>query len=264
VPFFELPDGVELYFERQGSGPPLVFVHGLFGLVEHWQYQVPVFSGDHDVLAYELRGSGRSTKPIVEAYPIEQQADDLDRLLTGVGSDAPAVVVGHSMGSCVALEFALTRPERVAALVLVDGFACGEHCLVAFEQMREGVSRKSTLVTLFQEVSFGRSFRWNPDRERLAAWCSSEAAKLPLEAIYASARGFSGYDARPRLAEIERPTLVIVGDEDWSCPLDPSSRYLADNIAGSRLEVIHAGHFPILEAPTAFNAVLGDFLGSLA
>jgi pimeloyl-ACP methyl ester carboxylesterase len=262
--FHELPDGTELYYERRGRGRPLLLVHGLFGLVEHWRFQVPVFAREWDVVSVDLRGSGRSTKPEVDVYPIEQHADDLACLLAGLEINEPAVVAGHSMGSCVAIELALSRPELLAGLILVDGFACGEHCLVAFEQMREGVSRKTTLVELFKRVSFGQSFRWNPEGERLADWCASEAAKLPLFAIYASARGFTQYDSRPRLASLSVPTLVVVGEEDWSCPLDPSSRYLADTIPGSRLEVVHAGHFPMLEAPTAFNKLLAEFLGIAA
>lgn len=262
--FFELPDGVELYFERHGEGRPIVLIHGLFGVTEHWQFQTPVLSRDSNVLAYDLRGSGRSTKPDVDEYTIFQHVEDLSLLLQHVGVDAPAVLVGHSMGSCIAIEFALTRPDRVEALALVDGFACGEHCLVAYEQMREGVSKKATLVSLFKDVSFGESFRWNPEGERLSEWCALEAAKLPLSAILASARGFSAYDSRPRLGAMNQPTLVAVGDQDWSCPLDPSSQFLADTIPNSRLEVLHSGHFPILEVPTAFNELFASFLESVS
>jgi pimeloyl-ACP methyl ester carboxylesterase len=257
--YLELPDGVELYYERYGGGSPLLLVHGLFGLVDHWQFQLEIFSRHLDVIAVDLRGSGRSTKPETEVYPIEQHADDLARLLKTLNV-GPATVVGHSMGSCVVIELALSHPDLVSGLVLVDGFACGEHCLVAFEQMREGVSRKTTLVDLFKRVSFGASLAWTPDGGRLADWCAYEAAKLPLSAIYASARGFTAYDARARLDTIRVPALVVVGDQDWSCPLDPSSRFLADTLPDSRLEVIHAGHFPMLEAPTSFNEILADFL----
>jgi pimeloyl-ACP methyl ester carboxylesterase len=258
--FLVLADGTELYARRQGSGPPLVLVHGLFGLVEHWRFQLPVFERDLTVVAYDLRGSGRSSKPAADAYAIVRHAGDLAEALDLLAIGEPAVVVGHSMGSCVALELALSRPERVRGLVLVDGFSCGEHCLVGFEQMRESVARKRTLVPLFKQVSFGETFQWHPEGDAIATWCAEEACKLPLEAIYASARGFSAYDARERLGELAVPTLVLVGDQDWSCPLDPSSRFLAERIAGAALEVLRCGHFPMLEVAEQFNASLATFL----
>lgn len=258
--FVTLSDGNELYVHRSGAGPPLVFVHGLFGLVEHWQFQLSVFATDIDLIAYDLRGSGRSSKPIAETYPIEQHARDLAEVLGHLEVDAPAVVVGHSMGSCVALAFALAHPDRVQGLVLIDGFGRGEHCLVGFEQMRESVSSKKTLVPLFKRVSFGASFRWHPQGDAIATWCAEEACKLPLEAIFASARGFSAFNALDRLGEISVPTLVVVGDQDWSCPLDPSSRALADGIPDTELSVLHCGHFPMLEAAEPFNAALATFL----
>lgn len=258
--FVTVDDGTELYVRRSGCGAPVVLVHGLFGLVEHWRFQIPVLAPHVEVIAYDLRGSGRSSKPLAESYPIRRHADDLAQLLDALGVRGPAVVVGHSMGSCVALELALEHPERVSALCLVDGFSCGEHCLVAFEQMKEGVARKETLVPLFKRVSFGKGFGWHPEGDRLATWCAEEACKLPLEAIYASARGFSAYDARGRLGEIRGPALVVVGDEDWSCPLDPSSQALADGIPDSVLACLPCGHFPMLEVADRFNELLAGFL----
>ncbi len=261
--YIELSDGTELFYDRQGEGRPIVFVHGLFGLTEHWQFQLPVFARTHTVLAYDFRGSGRSSKEIVDVHPIALHASDLREVLTALDFHQPVVLVGHSMGSCIVIEFALRWPDRVAGLSLISGFSCGEHCGVAYEQMKEDVARKGTLVSLFKRVSFGKSFEWHPEGESLADWAALEAAKLPVEAIYANARGFTQYDARPELTKIKRPTLVIVGDQDWSCPLDPSSRYLAEHLDG-HLEVIHCGHFPMLEAPAEFNELLGSFLGSMS
>jgi pimeloyl-ACP methyl ester carboxylesterase len=259
--FLETTSGIELFYEQHGSGQPIVLIHGLFGVTEHWQHQLAPFSRQNRLIAYDLRGSGRSSKPASELYPIPEHVDDLCQLLDGLSIDEPAVVVGHSMGSCVAIELALTHPKRVAGLCLVDGFACGEHCIVNFDEMKEGVAKHANRVALFQRVSFGAAFRWHPHGHTLATWAAEEAAKLPLETIYASARGFTEYDARPNLLSIKVPTLVIVGDQDWSCPLDPSSKFIADNVGGpSDLAVLHSGHFPMLEVAPEFNERLGSWL----
>ena len=261
--FFETPNGIELFFERHGAGKPLVLIHGLFGVTEHWQFQIEPLARNHTLVAYDLRerGSGRSTKPSGDIYPIASHVEDLRELLDGLGVTEPATLVGHSMGSCVAIDFALTMPERVAGLCLIDGFACGEHCIVNFDEMKEGVAKHADGVDLFQRVSFGAAFRWHPDGHRLATWAAEEAAKLPLEPIYASARGFTEYDARPHLGQLKVPTLVIVGDQDWSCPLDPSSKFIANHVGGeSELVVLHAGHFPMLDFAPEFNEHLGTWL----
>jgi pimeloyl-ACP methyl ester carboxylesterase len=176
--FLETRDGIELFYEQHGRGMPLVFVHGLFGVTEHWQLQIGPFAHTHNVIAYDLRGSGRSSKPRAEVYAITEHADDLRALLDGVSVRQPAVIVGHSMGSCVAIEFALSYPERVAGLCVVDGFACGEHCIVNYDEMKEGVARHASRVELFQRVSFGASFRYEPHSYSLG--CDRRRPRLVL------------------------------------------------------------------------------------
>ncbi len=261
--YVEVAPGVELLVEQHGTGSPLVFVHGLFGITEHWQYQFTPFARDRFVLAYDCRGSGRSAKPASEIYPIEQHATDLASILDAAGIDR-AVVVGHSMGSCIAIAFALRFADRVSALCLVDGFACGEHCVVNLDKMRDDLDHKAALVELFKRVSFGASFSWSPDSEAISDWAAYEATKLPVEAVIASARGFTEYDAREKLGEITVPALVVVGDQDWSCPLDPSSRFISEHLGGpTSLSVLHSGHFPMLEVPAEFNERLAAWLASV-
>lgn len=258
--FIETSEGVELYVEVLGAGAPIVFVHGLFGSTEHWQFQTPVFASVGRTIAYDFRGSGRSSKPVSDIYTIRDHANDLAQLLGRLSVSEPVTVVAHSMGCPIAIEFASLHAHAVRKLCLVGGFADGSDVRAGYEAIKDKINRNSSLVPLFENVSFGPSMRWNPEGERLRRWASLEAAKLPTYAIHANARGFSEYHGSDKLSQLAMPALVVVGDEDWTVPLDPVARGLNDRLPACRLEVVGCGHFPMIEAPTQFNRVLAKFL----
>ena len=112
-------DGVVLACEDAGSGyPPLVFVHGAACNRRFWSQQIPRFSSAHRVLAVDLRGHGESDAPS-ERYTVRLFAEDLASTCTQLGIDSP-VVIGHSLGGLVALDFASAYPGQVGAAVLID------------------------------------------------------------------------------------------------------------------------------------------------
>jgi pimeloyl-ACP methyl ester carboxylesterase len=118
LPYAEL-DGLTLYYERAGSGDPeLLFVHGW--CCDHTAFgpQFDHFAHTHTVTALDLRGCGRSGRPAA-GYGVPDFADDLARFCTAVGIAKP-VVVGHSLGGMIAVEFAAQHPSMARALVLVD------------------------------------------------------------------------------------------------------------------------------------------------
>jgi len=111
---------ITLHHDDTGSGaPPLVFVHGYMGRLGFWQPQIDHFKGRHRVLGCDLRGHGRT--PPGGAQPrIGTLGKDVAALIEQLGL-AGAVLVGHSMGCRVVLEARRHVPDRIAALVLVDG-----------------------------------------------------------------------------------------------------------------------------------------------
>jgi pimeloyl-ACP methyl ester carboxylesterase len=112
-------DGVVLAYDDAGAGyPPLVFVHGAACNRRFWYQQVPRFSSAHRVVAVDLRGHGESDAPL-ERYTVRLFAEDLTSTSTQLGIESP-VVIGHSLGGLVALDFASAYPDRVAAAVLID------------------------------------------------------------------------------------------------------------------------------------------------
>src|SRR5688500_13479244 len=110
-------NATRLVYETAGAGPPVVLIHGFTLDHRMWDDQMPAFAERHRVVRYDLRGFGASA-PFVPDEPYTH-ADDLRALMTHLGIGR-AAVVGLSMGGWAALEFVLTYPESVSALVLVD------------------------------------------------------------------------------------------------------------------------------------------------
>ncbi|MBI4494968.1 MAG: alpha/beta hydrolase [Chloroflexi bacterium] len=107
------------YSEWPGQGRPLVLLHGLASNRHIWDLVAPHLAPRFRVLAPDQRGHGESDKPD-QGYDVATPAADLECFLQAAGVEQP-VLVGHSWGAGVALVYAATRPEAVAALVLVDG-----------------------------------------------------------------------------------------------------------------------------------------------
>ncbi|MCA3180377.1 MAG: alpha/beta hydrolase [Burkholderiaceae bacterium] len=116
--------GVDHHVRRWGPGhaPPLVLLHGSQDVSASWQFVVDALERDWHVVAPDWRGHGLSGRSGADTYWFPDYVGDLDALLEHVTPDAPARLVGHSMGAQVAALYAGVRPDRVARLVNVDGF----------------------------------------------------------------------------------------------------------------------------------------------
>jgi pimeloyl-ACP methyl ester carboxylesterase len=116
--------GVDCHVRRWGPGhaPPLVLLHGSQDVSASWQFVVDALERDWQVVAPDWRGHGLSGRSGADTYWFPDYVADLDALLEQVTPDAPARLVGHSMGAQVAALYAGVRPDRVARLVNVDGF----------------------------------------------------------------------------------------------------------------------------------------------
>lgn len=257
--FVPLPDGIELYVETVGSGRPIVLVHGLFGLTDHWQKQIPVLARHGKVIAYDFRGSGRSSKPH-EPYSIEQHADDLRALLEALDVIEPVIVFGHSLGCSIAIEYAHRHPDGVSGLCLIGGSADGSEIGADWDTIGHLISRRASLVPLFERVSFGPELRFNPEGEHIRRWTSLEAARLPTYAVEANSRALREYVGSPKLASLPHQALVVVGEADETAPAESVGRRIADGLPRGRLEVLSGGHFVMLENPTSFNELTTAFV----
>jgi pimeloyl-ACP methyl ester carboxylesterase len=255
-------NGSRLYYEEEGQGETIVFVHG-FGLdCRMWDQQFSCFSKQYRVLRYDLRGFGRSDTP-KELY---SHTNDLVKILDFLNINK-AHLVGLSMGGGVAVNFALQAPERVLSLTLastgLDGYVPTRRDedtagrfkevekyaeiedfekarqkwleLPHFQYVLDHKEAASTIKCMTEEYSFWHFRNKNP----------MYRPTIP---------------ARNRLRELKSKTLILYGENDL-----PDSQYIASILKNeldfSQMQaVVGAGHMINMEEAETFNDILSDFL----
>lgn len=236
------------------TGPPLVFVHGAGGNRLIWPPALRRMPGVH-TFAVDLPGHGQS--PPGPDSSIDGQARGLEAWHQSAGL-APAVVVGHSMGSAVALTLAEGAPERVAGLVLVG---CGPSLRVN-PALLEQTADHATF-----DVAVGNLLKWSFSPEapaRLIEVFRKRMIETGPDQLHADLLACDAFDLSDRLAEIEVETLILVGSRDRMTPL-PLAQALQAGLPHARLEIVEgSGHMLMLETPERFAALLTTFVASLA
>jgi pimeloyl-ACP methyl ester carboxylesterase len=255
-----------------GSGPPLVFVHGLSGSWQNWLEQLPVFARDHRVVAFDLPGFGASEMPDWQ-ISISGYGRWLDALYEALGIDA-AAVVGNSMGGFISAELAIAYPARVERMVLVS--AAG----LTVEHQRHDRTL-AVLRTLDRRLAAYAGWlgtrsetlaRRPRARQMIFGLVAHRPDLLPGPLVAEQIRGsgkagfvpaldaLTSYPIRDRLPEIACPTLIVWGTNDWLVPVRDADEF-ARLIPNARKVVWpQTGHMAMLERPAAFNRLLAAFL----
>jgi 3-oxoadipate enol-lactonase len=261
-------DGGRIYYEVEGSGHPLLLIHGGLGSLRMWDDQVPAFAERHRVIRFDTRGFGRTETDDVE---FSNRADAVS-VLDHAGADT-AYVIGQSRGGMIALDVALEFPERVDALVSVAGgiggyqpqLPAGADAPPWDEMERLWTSKEwdrlAELETRVWVDGWGQPpSRVDPElRRRVQDWIlttyraeKAEGRPQPLES-----------PAVERLAELRVPTLVLVGGVDEAGGV-AAERHLAASVAGARaVEFPNVAHMIQLEEPKRFNQVVLEFLAGI-
>lgn len=235
--------GTRLRLLDTGTGPPVVFVHGLSASLYSWRYQLePVLAAGYRVIAYDNRGFGWSDRPD-HGYGNAAYGELLAGLLDSLHV-SDAVIVGHSMGAAIAGEFALAHGQRVRGLVLMGPAGVGPPLAHALRWPLVGslgtalVSREATAATL-------RSCFADPHRVTEAD-IDQYYAPLVLprtgDALKRVLRDFRFDALRGRLGALDIPTLVLWGAHDLWIPFESAS-HLAQELPRSAFVIVReAGH----------------------
>ena len=256
-------NSVETFFDDEGSGPAVVFLHGFPFNRSMWRDQFEALKG-HRMIAPDLRGLGETVADDAIAT-MDQMAHDVAALLDALQLER-AVVCGLSMGGYVALEFCHFFPERVNGLVLAGTRAPADNAEEKQNRERQatrllaegmkGIADETLPKLLARETLAGKAEVVNRVRQMIDSTDPRGAA--------AAQRGMAARrDYSAGLARINVPTLVVVGREDTIRPLS-DAQFMHDNIRKSRLEVIeNAAHVSNMEQPGVFNAAFSQFLSQL-
>ena len=255
---FAQVNGQNIYFEdKGGSGPAVIFSHGLLMDHEMFAPQVDALRSQYRVITWDERGHGQ-TGDAKAPFSYYDSADDLAALLKHLGI-ARAVLGGMSQGGYLSLRAALKHPQMVAGLILIDTQARPEDpaTLPVYQQMiktwsAEGLSEQ--MAATIEHIILGDGY---DDAERWKAkWRKVTPANLQqIFHTLASRDDISGLVSR-----IGVPALVIHGDDDAAIPL-AHGKELATSLPQSQLEVVAgAGHAANLTHALQVNPVIRSFL----
>jgi pimeloyl-ACP methyl ester carboxylesterase len=264
-------DGAKLYYEVQGSGPAIVFVHELAGTCRSFDLQVAALKPRFKCIAFNARGYPPSDVPAtVDSYSQDIAAGDIGAVLDAAGL-AAAHVMGVSMGSAAALQFALNNPARVRSAILCSigsgSDAKPEEYVANMEAMAARVEANG--MRQIQE-----NFTTSPARLKLKDKNPAQFEKFLQEISQFSVLGLTNtmrgvqkrraplYAHKDRIASMKIPTLVVLGGDDQGC--DKPSHFLSQTLPGARLEILpHTGHGVNIEEPERVNRMVAEFIDGI-
>lgn len=266
--------GHELSYVDSGSGPVVLFIHGILGSQRQWTHLVDELDDDQRVLVPDLFGHGESEKPLGD-YSLGAHAAAMRDLLDHLGIER-VTLVGHSLGGGIAMQFYYLFPERVDRLVLVASGGLGREVnLLLRAATLPGAAQVLSVVAsapvLSRVEALGRGASrvgWRPGADLGAIWRGfrSLADAESRRAFLATTRavidiGGQSISAHDHLeGALPIPLLIVWGSRDR---MIPASHALSAQraVPECRVEVFEgAGHFPHLEDPDRFATLLREFV----
>jgi 3-oxoadipate enol-lactonase len=247
-----IANGIGQFYQRFGSGPPIVLIHALGLDHRMWEAQVSKLAAAHTVLVYDVRGHGESDVP-PGPYTLGDFAEDLAGLLDALGLE-PVHLVGISLGGMIAQEFVLTWPQRVRSLVLAD--TTSEYNQEARRQFAERarIAEERGMTPLIEptiERWFTPEFR--QQHPEAATRVRDILAQAHALGYAASCRAIGLADFTERLVNVGVPTLILVGSEDLSTSPEMALK-IHEYIPGSQYQVLTgAAHLTNVARPEEFS-----------
>jgi 3-oxoadipate enol-lactonase len=249
-------DGTKIYWDEQGRGEPLLLIMGLGYTSDMWYRFAPRLSERFRVILFDNRGVGRSDAP-AGPYPVPVMAGDALAVMDAAGVDR-AHVFGISMGGMIAQEIAITRPERVHALILGCTACGGNEAIPATENVMRVLAARAHMTPeegVWAMVPY--IYDASTPRERVKEDLAIRMRTFPkAESYLAQLQGVMAWGSFERLGSIKAPTLIIQGESDELIPPE-NARVLASAIPGAQLCMLEkASHiFPTDQPERALDAI---------
>ena len=250
---------IDCAYTVEGSGPPLVLIHGIGAARDAWRFMVPILKDRFTVVSYDLRGHGASPMPD-GPFGLDELVDDLERVRERAGLDQ-AHFAGHSLGGMIGPAYALRYPERVLSLGLLS---------TAAGRTEEDSARVWGVVRAMEEKGIPRVLdtlvdRWftdgfiaaHPDiiERRL-----KQVVETDPEVFLNVFRIYAGTEMLPWLPQVTARSLVLTGENDGGC--NPRlNRLIADALPDAELVILPVlKHSILVEAPQDVSAHLIRFM----
>ena len=259
----------KIYYETAGDGKPFVMIHA--GVADHrqWNNEFAFFANDFQAVRYDMRGYGKSEPVEGEFNPM----DDLVLVLNALELQEPILLMGCSMGGGLAMDFALKYPTRVKALIMVGSGPSGLELDVPAPAKFADAEKafEAGDLDLLAEIE---TQIWFDGMDRTPEQVNQTMRKLAYEmnrlALAHEAKGVgkrlpnTKTLAFDRLAQLNVPVLVIVGEHDTPYIL-AAADYMAEKLSSARKVTIEdAAHLPNMDQPHEFQSIVKGFLDGLS
>jgi 3-oxoadipate enol-lactonase len=256
----------KLYYEEMGSGTPLILIHG--GLLDcrMWDDQFVEFSKQYRVIRYDARGHGNS-ETVSDTFSHHK---DLEHLMEALNIEK-AILMGLSMGGYISIDFALSYPEKVKALILVSPGLTGYKFKSKTLEENNKQLIKAIKTKNFDNVVeyFQRSWTDGPYRgpDQVDSTVRERVRIMAIETV--QKYNFQNLEKRldppaiNRLSEIKIPTLMIIGKLDMPDISDIADLIERDIVGAKKIEIDSVAHMVNMENPKEFNKIVHKFLSHL-
>lgn len=262
-----------IYYERCGSGTPMIFIHGAFVDSRHWDPQWVYFQKEFQVVRFDMRGHAKTGSSELKTYKMKTFIDDLSGLMDAL--DIPsAIICGLSWGGSIAQGFAAYHPERTKGIIIASSMVSMSLTLsekfqqyILFPHWMMRLVIKTMQVPTFvkfslwlAEVFFGKDWLSSDDaiseylKQSMCQVESEEYLKL-WDAMY----GFRKFD----LEKITCPTLVLNGEKEPGKMFRHTHEILKLISTAQKEVIMNASHAMNLENPAEFNRVVEKFISPL-
>jgi pimeloyl-ACP methyl ester carboxylesterase len=252
MPFADI-NGIELYYEIQGLGEPLLLLHHGFGCSKMWREIVPrLLEHGYKTICYDRRGYGQSQlgERFDEFYVSDEfrpeSVKELEELRHWLGIDS-FHIVGQCEGGVVAADYAAAYPDRVKTIVISSTMCFSVVDMVAFNA--------SKFVKTFEELA--------PDLQmKLSSWHGVRTAEFFNQfRLFGGAYGKDFFDLRPTLAQVNCPTLVLYPDRSYLFEVEQGVAFYRSLPNGELAVLPDCGHNTYEEQPEEYAAHVVSFLG---
>jgi non-heme chloroperoxidase len=266
-------DDDALWYETNGDGPPVVFVHGGWQNGRAWRPQIERFAEEYQTVTLDVRGHGRTGATEPGRYSIDLFTDDLESVLDHLDLDQP-ILCGLSLGSMVVQTYLDRHPDRAAGAILAGAVRSMPPVelppgtkpflspLPAITASLSTVGPEATFRSMLYSIQAATGERWlsvdsNVRDEAMDA--VGDVSRAEFRKIFGA---LYRYDP-PTLGHVETPALVVHGEQEAPQVKAQGRKIAATVDDGSWLELENSGHLVNQDRPTAFNDAVESFFGQL-